>query len=154
MWQMTIDSIAACDNPVYGHAESSDTRPLTGRQMPLAPEMFAWQLAGRKFTSRGDKNTVVRLYTETSLGMLRGLTRMDLDGAKIGPGGARRLAASVYFCQSLETLSLNGMGMTAADAAELAPALPQCQVRGGWEVQQRPLATHSWSQTSTRAQFR
>ena len=90
------------------------------RQMPLSPEMFALQLASRKFTSRGDKITVVKLYTETSLRMLRGLTKMDLDGIKMEPGGAEQLAASVQFCQSLEELHLRGMDMGDAGAAALA----------------------------------
>ena len=43
MWQMSID---------FDEAK--------GRQIPLSPEMFALQLAPRKFTSRGDKITVVK----------------------------------------------------------------------------------------------
>ena len=78
-----------------------------GRQVPLSPEMFALQLAHKKFTSRGDKITVVKLYTETSLRMLRGLTKMSLDrSVKMGPGSVEQLVASIQLCQSLTELEL------------------------------------------------
>ena len=82
--------------------------------------MFALQLAPRKFTSRGDKITVVKLYTETSLRMLRGLTKMDLKGMKVEPGREEQLAASVQLCQSLEVLNLNSTALGDAGAAAMA----------------------------------
>ena len=86
----------------------------------MSPEMFAQQLARRKFTGRGDRIKVVKLYTESSLHMLRGLTDMSLKEMKLEQNFATQLAASIRLCQGLETLDLSRMEMDDAGAAAMA----------------------------------
>ena len=64
-WSMCID--------IGGSGESD------ARQVPIAPACFADELSQKQFTTKADKASVVKLYTKTSLAMLRGLKEMDLS---------------------------------------------------------------------------
>jgi len=98
----------------------------SGRQPPLPPELFAEQLVQKRFTNRGDKTRLVKLYTETCLRMLRGLDRIDLDDLKLKPGGGARIADSLHLCERLKALSLQRTGLQDGDLIPIAQELPSC----------------------------
>ena len=63
-----------CVNIGEAHGEAG------GREPPVGPVQFAEKLCEKNFTTKADKASVVKLYTKTSLAMLRGLKHMTLSG--------------------------------------------------------------------------
>ena len=66
-WDMCVD--IASDAP----------SAAPSRRPPMSPEIFAEQLAQKKFTTTADKSVVVELYSRTALSVLRG-TRVEVRG--------------------------------------------------------------------------